>query len=46
MKPEELAGVLDRLLAGVGQSSEVGGATPQEASPPVDVQRLHPQTVS
>jgi HPt (histidine-containing phosphotransfer) domain-containing protein len=41
VKPEELARVLDRLLADAGQSVEDGGAPPQEISTPVDMERLH-----
>jgi two-component system, sensor histidine kinase and response regulator len=41
VKPEELAKVLDRLLADASQGVEAGGAAPQEDSPPIDMKRLH-----
>jgi PAS domain S-box-containing protein len=41
VRPEELAAVLERLLADAAATVEPSGATPEEAAPPVDVERLH-----
>jgi HPt (histidine-containing phosphotransfer) domain-containing protein len=41
VRPEELAAVLERLLAGDAASVAPARATPEEISPPVDVERLH-----
>ena len=41
VRPEELARVLDTLLADAEQSVEAGGAPPQEISPPVEMERLY-----
>ncbi|PYS97301.1 MAG: hypothetical protein DMF65_11970 [Acidobacteria bacterium] len=40
VRPEELARVLDTLLADAGQNVEDGVALPREISPPVDLERL------
>ncbi|MET0623874.1 MAG: response regulator [Pyrinomonadaceae bacterium] len=41
VRPEELAAVLERLLADDAACAEPARATPEEISPPVDVERLH-----
>jgi PAS domain S-box-containing protein len=41
VRPEELAAVLERFLADDAVTVETTGATPEEISPPVDVERLH-----
>jgi PAS domain S-box-containing protein len=40
VRPEELAAVLERLLADEAAGAEPDGATPEEVSPPVDVERM------
>jgi PAS domain S-box-containing protein len=40
VRPEELAAVLERLLADGAAIAEARGATPEEVSPPVDVERM------
>jgi two-component system sensor histidine kinase/response regulator len=41
VKPEELAKVLDRLLADAGGGAEAGAAAPPPAAPPVDMERFY-----
>jgi HPt (histidine-containing phosphotransfer) domain-containing protein len=41
VRPEELAAVLERLLADDAVSVEPAAATPEEIAPPVDLKRLH-----
>jgi PAS domain S-box-containing protein len=41
VKPEELGGVLKRLLADAGENVETVSAASQEVSPPVDMERLY-----
>jgi len=40
VRPEELAAVLERLLASEASGVRPAGATPEEVSPPVDVERM------
>jgi two-component system, sensor histidine kinase and response regulator len=41
VRPEELAAVLERLLANAAPGVRHAGPTPEEVSPPVDVERMH-----